>query len=121
MTDPDQSERLKQLEARIDALKGPKAVKKHTEEHYSQAHLAWRMVLELVAGLLIGLGIGYGLDRLFGTLPIFLVIFTLLGLAAGIKTMMRSAAEIQQDKLADEAKAKGAANADPDERVKHGD
>ena len=35
-------------------------------EHYSQAQLAWRMVVELVAGLGIGFAIGYGLDSLFG-------------------------------------------------------
>ena len=55
------------------------------------------MVIELVVGLLIGFGIGYGLDSLFGTIPLFLVIFTLLGMAAGIKTMMRSAKELTQE------------------------
>jgi len=30
-------------------------------------------------------------------MPVFLVVFTLLGLAAGIKTMMRSAAELSKD------------------------
>ena len=97
MPDPDHSERLAQLEDRIEKLKGKDAPKPHMEEHYSQAHLAWRMVIELVVGLLIGFGIGYGIDSLLGTLPLFLVIFTLLGLAAGIKTMMRSAKELTQD------------------------
>ena len=97
MPDPDHSERLAQLEDRIEKLKAKDAPKPHMEEHYSQAHLAWRMVIELVVGLLIGFGIGYGLDSLFGTLPLFLVIFTLLGLAAGIKTMMRSATELTQE------------------------
>ena len=96
VTDPDPAERMAQLEARIDKLKSKDAPKPHQEEHYSQAQQAWRMVIELVAGLGIGFGMGYGLDSLLGTLPIFLVILTLLGLAAGIKTMMRSAAEIQQ-------------------------
>ena len=103
MSDEDRKQRLAQLEARIAAARKVDAPKAHTEEHYSQAQLAWRMVIELVAGLGIGFGIGYGLDRLFGTLPIFLVLFTLLGLAAGIKTMMRSAQEIQADKLAEQA------------------
>ena len=58
------------------------------------------MVIELVAGLGIGFGIGYGLDVLFGTLPIFMVLFTMLGLAAGVKTMLRSAREIQEKKMA---------------------
>ncbi|MFU8833803.1 AtpZ/AtpI family protein [Roseovarius autotrophicus] len=112
MTDPDRDERLKDIEARIAKLRGKDAPRPHREEHYSQAQHAWRMVIELVAGLMIGFGMGYGLDTLFGTLPVFLVVFTLLGLAAGIKTMMRSAAEIQKTN----APGQGG-----DERAKDGD
>lgn len=97
MTDPDDGERMTRLDERISKLKGKDTPTRHQDEHYSQANLAWRMVIELVAGLLIGFGMGYGLDSLFGTMPIFLVLFTLLGLAAGVKTMLRSAAEIQKD------------------------
>ena len=129
VTDPDQSERLAQLEARINKLKSKDAPKAHQDEHYSQAQHAWRMVIELVVGLLIGFGIGYGLDSLFGTLPIFLVLFTLLGMAAGIKTMMRSAAELQRENMADKADDNspkvGDKNAKApvigDERAKNGD
>jgi ATP synthase protein I len=103
MADLPESDRLKALEEKIKAVKGDERVKHHSEEHYSQAQMAWRMVIELVAGLGIGFGIGYGLDVLFGTMPIFLVLFILLGLAAGIKTMLRSAQEIQNDALAKEA------------------
>jgi ATP synthase protein I len=120
VTDPDHRARLRDLEARIEALKTPKGAKSHTDEHYSQAHLAWRMVIELVAGLLIGFGIGYGLDRLLGTLPIFLVLFTLLGLAAGIKVMIRSAQEIQQKQMA-EAAGEQPTDKGGDERAKDGD
>src|SRR6056300_145727 len=97
---------LAELEKRIAAMKSGRESKPHMEEHYSQAQLAWRMVIELVAGLAIGFGIGYGLDVLFGTLPIFMVLFIMLGLAAGVKTMLRSAQEIQEKKLADEAEKK---------------
>ena len=120
MTDPDRRARLRDLEARIEALKAPKESKPHTEEHYSQAQHAWRMVIELVAGLLIGFGIGYGLDSLLGTMPIFLVIFTFVGLAAGIKVMIRSAQEIQEAQEADAAK-KQMAETGRDERAKDGD
>ena len=82
-------------------------VRDHSEEHYSQAQLAWRMVIELVAGPGIGFGIGYGLDYLFGTLPIFLVLFIFLGLAAGVNTMMRSAKEVQKKQLAAASKNEG--------------
>lgn len=91
------------IKARIQAAKGQKAPKPHMEEHYSQAQMAWRMVIELVAGLGIGFGIGYGLDLFFGTLPVFMVLFVLLGLAAGVKTMLRSAQEMQDKKVAEEA------------------
>ena len=103
MSDEDRKQRLAQLEVKIAAAKGEPVEKPHIADHYSQAHLAWRMVIELVTGLGIGFGIGYGLDSLFGTLPIFLVLFILLGLAAGIRTMLRSAREIQQTQLAQAA------------------
>ena len=97
MSDPDDRSdvaRLRALEERIARARG-KDQKPHMEEHYSQANLAWRMVIEMVAGLMIGFGIGYGLDSLFGTMPIFLVLFIFLGLAAGVVTMLRSAREVQ--------------------------
>lgn len=102
MADDRDADRLKALEERIAKAKAANEPTPRTDDHYSRAHLAWRMVIELVAGLLIGLGIGYGLDLLFGTLPIFLVLFTLLGFAAGVQTMVRSAREVEK-KLADEA------------------
>jgi ATP synthase protein I len=106
MSGPSDEERLKALEARIAAAKQGQAPKPHTEEHYSQAQQAWRMVVELVAGLGIGFGIGYGLDVLFGTRPWLMVVFTILGFIAGVKTMIRSADEIrrkQQDAANDAA------------------
>lgn len=99
----DPSDRLAALEAKLAAKREPEQDKNHSEEHYSQAQLAWRMVIELVAGLGIGFGIGYGLDTLFGTMPIFLVLFIFFGLAAGVLTMMRSAKEVQQKQMAAEA------------------
>lgn len=99
LSEPDPSERLARLEARIEAAKkAGEPEKRHQDEHYSQAQQGWRMVIELVAGLLIGFGMGYGLDALFGTLPIFLIPFTLLGFVAGVRTMMRTAQEFQDEK-----------------------
>ncbi|WP_116598264.1 AtpZ/AtpI family protein [Primorskyibacter marinus] len=113
MTDPDQTRRLAELEKRIEAAKSAKAPKPHQEEHYSQANIAWRMVIELVAGLGIGFGIGYGLDHLFGTSPFLMVLFVMLGLAAGVKTMLRTAQEIQKNTEAEQAR--------DDERIEDGD
>lgn len=96
MTDPDEKQRMAQLEDKIANAKAVHRPQSQIEDHHSQAHAGWRMVTELVAGLLIGFCVGYGLDSLFGTLPIFLVLFVLLGFAAGVKTMLRSAQDIQR-------------------------
>ena len=92
--DPD-PERLKALSDRIAEVRRGQAPRKRADAEASQAQHAWRMVTELVAGLAIGFGIGYGLDAVFGTRPVFLVLFILLGFAAGVRVMLRTAAEIQ--------------------------
>lgn len=107
MTDIDQKSKIDDLSKRLNALKKDKVDEHLVDEHYSQAHLAWRMVIELVAGLAIGFGIGWGLDYLFNSQPLFMIIFVLLGLAAGINVMLKTAREIGKDKaLAEESENK---------------
>ncbi len=96
----DHKARLEALERRLAAKREADKPKAHMEEHYSQAQHAWRMVIELVAGLGIGFAMGYGLDALFGTSPFLMVVFTLLGFAAGVKTVIRTAQELQTKALA---------------------
>ena len=92
--DPD---RLRDLEARLARLKGQQQVERpQTGKAFSQGEMAWRMVIELVSGMVIGLSIGYGLDYVFGTMPIFLVIFSLLGFVAGVRTMLGTAKAMGQ-------------------------
>jgi ATP synthase protein I len=91
------AERLKRLEDRIDAARASRVEPvSRVGAKYTQSSLAWRMVTELVAGMLLGLGVGWGLDSLFGTRPVFLVLFVLLGFAAGIRVMLRTAAEVRE-------------------------
>ena len=72
---------------------------------------AWRMVIELVTGMGVGFGIGYGLDYAFGTLPIFLVIFCLMGFAAGVRVMIQTAQELaaEEQRKGEEAQARQSA------------
>lgn len=92
MAEEPDPERLKALEARLAKVKGAsKPERSEKGKAFSQGEMAWRMVIELVSGMLIGLSIGFGLDYLFNTRPIFLVIFVLLGFAAGVRTMMGTA------------------------------
>ena len=88
------AERLRALEQRLAQQRGDDRLTPPGMDKFAHANQAWRMVVELVAGLGIGFGVGFGLDRLFGTTPILLVVFVFLGFAAGIKTMLRTAAEM---------------------------
>ncbi|MBM1816572.1 AtpZ/AtpI family protein [Sulfitobacter pseudonitzschiae] len=98
---PEEQQRMRDLEAKIKALKGEdKPEAHHYDDHHSQAQMAWRMVIELVTGLGIGFGIGYGLDSLLGTKPWLMILFILLGFAAGVNVMIRSAREMQRDGMA---------------------
>jgi len=105
MADPIDPKRLNALEERLASKREAPEQEPAHENHYSAAQMGWRMVTELVVGMLMGLGIGYGLDKLFGTLPIFLIIFSILGFAAGVRTMMRTAQEVQRKNSTVEASA----------------
>ncbi|MDE3122788.1 MAG: AtpZ/AtpI family protein [Paracoccaceae bacterium] len=95
MGDDNDDERLRRLDQRIAEAKKSVAPPPRKDADFSRAEIGWRMVTELVAGLLIGFGIGYGLDRVFHTLPLFLVLFMMLGFIAGVRVMLRSAKELQ--------------------------
>lgn len=95
-------QRLRTLESRLDAIGRDQAgedTAKTLGDEYSQASMAWRMVTELVVGMALGFGIGYGMDGLFGTRPVFLILFALLGFAAGIRVMLRTAQEARKREM----------------------
>ena len=103
MTDAHDPKRLEELSKRIAAVKKTQEPKPKEQSKVSQAQHAWRMIVELSVGIAIGVGIGYGLDVLFGTMPWFLVPFTLLGFAAGVNVMLKTAKELQENNTAEMA------------------
>ncbi len=54
--------------------------------------MAFRLGSEFVAGVLVGAAIGWGIDQVFGWAPWGILVFTLVGFAAGIINMMRALA-----------------------------
>ncbi len=99
MEKDDFSERLKRLEDRFHAAHSQGGSHQSVGgRKFTQTSIAWRMVTELVVGMLLGMAIGYGLDSLLGTMPWFLVLFSLLGFAAGVRTMLRTAEEMKTRK-----------------------
>lgn len=76
--------RLKEAEARQAAAERP------PDERGKGLALAFRISAELVGGLIVGVGIGWLLDRWLGTKPWLLIVFFLLGSAAGLVSVMRT-------------------------------
>jgi len=103
----DRSAELDELDQRIRVARETQVAKRTRRkagDKFTIAGMAWRMTLELVVGGMVGAAMGWGLDALFGTLPLFLIVFIILGFAAGIRTVMRSAEEVQKKQAADAAK-----------------
>ena len=55
-----------------------------------QLGLGFRVAVDLLAGVAVGTGMGLALDRWLGTSPWFLLVFLILGFAAGMTNMLRT-------------------------------
>ncbi len=56
--------------------------------------IAVRAVTELVVSVLVGGAIGWALDRWLNTSPVLLLIFFVLGFAAGIRNVVRATSQM---------------------------
>ena len=73
--------------------------------------IAGRFATELVASVVVGGGMGWGIDWLLGrfghqTSPVFLIVFFVLGAAAGIRNVVHAASEINAETAAKSVKEK---------------
>lgn len=107
MSDPEQthgapdvgesplSERLRRLDTALSEVRrrdAPKSGERPASSSDAQGLArALRLSSEFVAGILVGAGIGWLVDRGFGTSPWGLIVFFMLGFAAGTLNVMRSA------------------------------
>jgi ATP synthase protein I len=106
LTAPD-PDKLTELGKRLDEFQTRQAGGQRPPP--SQSGIATRFATELVAALIVGGGLGWGLDWLAGhfgfhTRPVFLILFFVLGAAAGIRNVTRAAAEINAEIAAKSAK-----------------
>jgi ATP synthase protein I len=93
------SARLGSLEQRLSARRGTRPAQTDqpgTEGEDGAARASamargFRLSSELVAGVAVGAVIGWGVDQLLSTSPWGLIVFFLLGFAAGVLNVVRSA------------------------------
>jgi len=88
------SARLQRLGERLAHQKGPgRQVEAGSSSKSDPSALArgFRLSTELVAGVLVGAFIGWALDKWLGISPWGMIVFLLLGFAAGVINVMRAA------------------------------
>jgi ATP synthase protein I len=85
---------LDKLNRKLEEFKSKK--EKDSPKRIKVQNDGWRMIIELVTGMLLGVSLGLGLDYIIGSEPIFLIIFSLLGFMAGVKTMMATAKKMNE-------------------------
>ena len=86
--------KLKDLDDKLKNIRENTVETNSQSQAFKSAHIGWRMVLELVIGIIIGVVLGFSLDSFLNTSPIFLIILIFFGFAAGVRTMIRTAKEI---------------------------
>ena len=81
------------LQAAEDAARGPKREapgKSQAGSAQRAIELAMRLGVEMVAAMVIAVVIGWGLDRLFNTKPWLMILMVPVGLAAGLRNLLRA-------------------------------
>ena len=100
------------------ARHGPAGKEVESESSKAGVSQAFRIGVDLMSALLVGTFIGWFLDDWLGTKPWFLLIFLLLGGAAGMlnvyRTAMRMVAEVEEEIHAVDKKAPKSAQKEPD-------
>ena len=86
--------KLKDLDDKLKNIRENTVETNSQSQAFKSAHIGWRMVLELVIGIIIGVVLGFSLDSFLNTSPIFLIILIFFGFAAGVRTMIKTAKEI---------------------------
>lgn len=81
---------LEKLDEKLRAAQAKRRKTKAGSEDQGQGlAFAMRIGVEIVAALIVGVAIGYFLDRWLGTKPWFLLVFFVLGAAAGFMNVFR--------------------------------
>ncbi len=108
--------RASEIGQKLDQVKARKAPPVEVDRRRGKAMGdAFKIVTELVVGVAVGGGLGWVLDRQFGTTPWLLVLFLVLGFAAGLSNVIRTARRMQADAEPLQRAAKSVADDEDDD------
>ncbi len=102
--DPD-ARRLADIEERLRKAREKRDEVRQVEAPNSKLGVAFRLVTELMAAVIVGGAIGWGLDRILGTGPFLQIVMFMVGVAAGIYTVVRTAERMNRDQAAKDARS----------------
>ena len=98
MSDEDKSQaELDALAQRLKKARGKDKPIRHASPT-SGLGIGFRLGTELVVAVGVGTAMGWFLDQWLGTQPWLLIVFFFFGVAAGFVNVMRSAAQIEEDR-----------------------
>ena len=100
--DPD-FRRLTEIEDRLRKAREKRGEVRRVEPPNSKLGIAFRLVTELMGAVIVGGVMGWGLDRVLGTGPFLFIVMFMVGVAAGIFNVVRSAQQLNRDQAAKDA------------------
>ena len=96
--------RVAELDQKLDKVRrGGDAARSEASRYAGDSRgygQGFRMATDMVAAVAVGGLLGFGLDKLFGTLPLFLFVLLMLGFAAGIRNAVKTANRMQAEAVA---------------------
>ena len=95
MKEHDPHGEMSELDARIKKVRAENEPK--PEQALSSAGVAFRIGIDLISGVAFGVIGGLLLDRWLGTTPWMLIVMMVLGTAAGIRNVIRTAATLNEE------------------------
>ena len=94
--DDDLERRRRNLEASLATRQPDRQERKQGAGGAAGYGQAMKLSSEFIAGIAVGAGLGWMIDRLAGTSPWGLVVFLLLGFAAGVLNVLRSVGKVAE-------------------------
>ena len=83
-------DRLSKLDDRLDNAQSRRPREIPSQGRGKAMGYGFRMATDIIAAVVVGTTIGWYLDQWLGTKPILLLIFIAIGLAAGVRNVIRS-------------------------------